>query len=125
MLGARKVAHNDQCRHRVIRSATTNADVAARVKRAIDRDEEYHAKRLEAASTKRGPGGEASPEERPAKEQRKVEAIPEAPEAFEENMSHTPSSSSQGASGSKVIKTWLTTKFQPSKVEGKASTPYW
>ena len=77
MLGARKAAHDDQCRHRVIKSAATNADVAARLKKAIDRDEEYHAKRLEATRGKRGPEEETLPEERPAKDQRKEEVMPE------------------------------------------------
>ena len=41
-------AHSNKCRRRVIQTAATNKDVAARATRAINRDVEYHAKRLEA-----------------------------------------------------------------------------
>ena len=45
--GTERQVHSNHCRHRVIKTAATNADVAARVTRAIDRDVEYHARKLE------------------------------------------------------------------------------
>ena len=86
--GTERQAHSNQCRHRVIKTAATNADVAARVTRAIDRDVEYHAKKLEATETnKRGPEVEEASEERKAKEPRNVEAAPASQTPFSENES--------------------------------------
>ena len=75
MFGAAKAAHENHCRHRVIKSAATDADVAARVKQTVDRDVEYHAKRLEAekGAGKRRSEAETLPEERRAKDPREEE----------------------------------------------------
>ena len=84
-------AHSNKCRHRVIESAATNADVAARVTRAIDRDVKYHAKKLEATETgKRGLEVEEASEERKAKEPRtpKESVVEDAQEPFVENESY-------------------------------------
>ena len=99
--GTARTGHDNHCRHRVIKTAATNADVAARVRQAIDRDVEWHAKKLEANETnKRGPEAEASTssEERKAKDQRREEGAAEASVPLRENVTHTPGSSSQGQS---------------------------
>ena len=73
MLGTARAARENHCRHRVIKSAATNTDVAARVKQTVDRDVEYHAKRLEAEKEagKRRSEAETLPEERRAKDPRR------------------------------------------------------
>ncbi len=93
-----------------------NADVAARVARAIDRDVKYHAKKPETTeeTNKRGPEVEEASEERKAKEPRNVEAAPASQTPFRENESHTPTSSSQAPSSSKVK-----TKFETKRKEVK------
>ena len=101
--GTERQAHSNHCRHRVIKTAATNADVAARVTRAIDRDVEYHARKLESNEESRGkPEVEEMPEERKAKAPRREEGASEAQGPFRENEAHTPSSSSQPSSGSKA-----------------------
>ena len=88
-------AHSNKCRHRVIKTASTNRDVAARVTRTVDRDEEYHAKRLETEKEgKRKSGDEEAFEEKKVKEPRREGTEPEVQGPFQENQSHTPSSSS-------------------------------
>ena len=109
VFGTARTSHDNHCRHRVIKSAATNADVVARVKQAIDRDVEYHAKKLETEKEvgKRRPETATSPEERRSKDPRREEGVTAPSTPFEENVSHTPGSSSQGQSGSKVIKTHM------------------
>ena len=65
-----RLAHSNKCRHRVISTASTNQDVAARVTKTIDRDMAYHAKRLEAEKEKeRKQEGEEAPEGKRAKKE--------------------------------------------------------
>ena len=69
--GKSRVGHDNHCRHRVIETASTNPQVAARVKVAIDRDVRWHAKKLEASETRRkepekdSGGGSAEASEHP------------------------------------------------------------
>ena len=51
--GKSRVGHDNHCRHRVVETASTNPDVAVRVKIAIDRDVKWHAKKLEESETRR------------------------------------------------------------------------
>ena len=91
-------AHSNKCRHRVIETASTNKDVAARVNKAIDRDVEYHARKLEAeVDGKRKSADEGASEEKKVKEPRSGGTEPPMPVPFQENHSHTPSSSSSQA----------------------------
>ena len=55
-------AHSNKCRRRVIETASTNRDVAARVNKAIDRDVAFHAKKLETEmdAKRKATGEEAS-----------------------------------------------------------------
>jgi len=111
--GTARTGHANHCRHRVIKTAATNADVAARVRHAINRDVEYHAKKLETnEANRRKPELEATSEERKTKQPRKEEEAAGANVPFEENEPHTPGSSSQAPSGSKVK-----TKFETKKRE--------
>ena len=104
-------AHSTKCRHRVIKTAATNQDVAARVTRAVDRDVDYHSKRLETEdASKRVHEDEDKPEERKVKE-------PRVEQPFEENQAHTPSSSSQKAPNSIKVKT----KFDKKKAMDKGT----
>ena len=74
---------------------------------------EYHAKKLETnEASRRRPEVEVTSEERKTKEPRREEGAVEASVPFRENESHTPGSSSQGPSGSKVK-----TKFETKKRE--------
>ena len=41
--GKARVVHDNNCRHRVVETGSTNPMVAARVKVAIDRDVKWHA----------------------------------------------------------------------------------
>ena len=45
--GKARVVHDNNCKHRVVETASTNPMVAARVKVAIDRDVRWHALKLE------------------------------------------------------------------------------
>ena len=119
VFGTARTSHDNHCRHRVIKSAATNADVAARVKQATDRDVEYHAKKLETEKEvgKRRPETAISPEGRRSRDPRREEGVTEP---FEENVSHAPGSSSLGQSGSRVIKTHMKTKSEAKKREAKA-----
>ena len=66
---ASRPAHSNKCRHRVIETASTNKDVAARVNKAINRDVAYHAKKLEAeVESKRKLANEGASEEKKMKE---------------------------------------------------------
>jgi hypothetical protein len=79
-------SHDNRCRHRVIKAAATNADIASRVKTTIDKDVAWHAMKLEASETRqKGQLDEKESVEDPA-----------VPAPFEENMASTQSSSSQG-----------------------------
>ena len=62
VFGKTRVGHDNHCRHRVIKTASTNIKVAARVKVAIDRDVRWHAKKLEASETRRKEPGKESGE---------------------------------------------------------------
>ena len=53
MFGGKTVGHEAHCRHRVVKTASTNPSVAARVRVAVDRDVKWHAEKLEAEETKR------------------------------------------------------------------------
>jgi hypothetical protein len=110
-------AHSNKCRHRVIKTASTNKDVAARVTRTIDRDVEYHAKRLETDKEgKRKSADEEALGEKKVKEPRREGTEPEVQVPFQENQSHTPSSSSsQTPSNSSNIK--VKNKFDSRKKE--------
>ena len=101
----------------VIKTASTNKDVAARVNKAIDRDVEYHAKKLEAeVEGKRKSADEGASEEKKAKEPRSGGTEPQTPVPFQENQSHTPSSSSsQTPPNSSNIK--VKSKFDSKKKE--------
>ena len=91
-------SHSNKCRHRVIKTASTNKDVAARVNRAINRDVEYHARKLEVEMEgKRKSADEAASEEKKTKEPRSEGTGPQVSVPFQENQSHTPSSSSSQA----------------------------
>ena len=115
-------AHSNKCRHRVIATAATNKDVAARVNKAINRDVEYHAKKLEAdEAKKRRPAEEEASDERKAKEPRGAVGPPEVQAPPQENETYTPSSSSQGPSTSKV-KTKFESKKRDTKVRSEDST---
>lgn len=45
--GKRPVAHSSECRLRVMQQAPNSPKIAARVKRTVDKDHEFHAKNLE------------------------------------------------------------------------------
>ena len=84
-----------------------------RVKHAINRGVEYHAKKLETnEASRRRPEVEVTSEERKTKEPRREEGAAGAQVPFRENESHTPGSSSQAPSGSKVK-----TKFETKRRE--------
>jgi hypothetical protein len=51
--GKARVVHDNNCRHRVVETASTNPKVAVRVKVAIDRDVRWHALKLEQSETRR------------------------------------------------------------------------
>ena len=53
LYGKSRVGHENHCRHRVVETASTNPEVAVRVKVAIDRDVKRHAKKLEESETRR------------------------------------------------------------------------
>ena len=90
-----RLAHSKKCRHRVIETASTNQDVAARVTKTVDRDMAYHAKRLEAEKEKeRKQEDEEVPE---GKRARKESPEPEVSGPFVENDSFVQSSSSSSS----------------------------
>ena len=113
----------------MIKTAATNPDVATRVRVAIDRDVAWHAVKLEASETSRRRPTEETTDQRPASEKRKVEdqdevvAVPALLAAFEENMSSTPGSSSQGPSVPKVKTKFAGEEQEERKVVGAARGP--
>ena len=110
----------------MIKTAVTNPEIATRVRVAIDRDVAWHAVKLEASETSRRRPQEEVIDQRPASVKRKsggqdeaVEA-PALPAAFEENMSSTPSSSSQSPSAPKVRTKFAGKKQEERRVVGAA-----
>ena len=115
----------------MIKTAATNPLIAARVKVAVDRDVAWYAKKLEASETSRrkpeiaSSGVPALPPigKRKAEEQESEENAPEVPVTFEENMSSTPGSSSQGPSVPKVKSKFDVKKRGEKAVVGGARRP--
>ena len=111
--GKSRVGHDNHCRRRLVETASTNPEVAVRVKVAIDRDVKWHVKKLEESETRRR--GPTASEEKTGDEV--VETAPDQPDTLagrapgnrkaehEEDEGRVPNQIGGGSSSSQAVAT--------------------